>query len=305
VKYAIVHESRLGARRMNQDRVGYWRTPEALLMVVADGMGGHLHGEVAANLAAELFGAAFQREARPRLANPAEFLAQAVAAAHAQIVAEADRRGLAESPRTVIVACVVQDGEAHWTHVGDCRLYLFRKGRVVARTRDHTRVQQLVDEGRIREEAIVSHPMRNQLLQCLGGFQPPRPEAAAKTPLEKDDILLLCSDGFWAPLTQRQMLNALLARDLTEAVPELVSLAEARAGAECDNLSVLAVNWEEEAKPAFTAPDSRTLPYYELPTDVQDLTATDPDFLRVSDDDIDKAIAEIKAALRKNVPPRQ
>jgi len=305
MKYAIVQESRLGARRINQDRIGHWRTPEALLAVVADGMGGHLHGEVAANLAADLFGTAFQREARPRLANPAEFLAQAVVLAHTQILAEADKRGLAESPRTVIVACVVQDGQACWMHVGDCRLYLFRKGRVMARTRDHTRVQQLVDEGRIREEAIVSHPERNRLLQCLGGIQPPRPDVASKTALEKDDIVLLCSDGFWGPLTQRQMLNALLARELKEAVPELVTLAEARAGQECDNVSVLAINWGEEMRAPLAAQGPNTLPYYELPTDVQDLTATDPDFLRVSDEDIDNAIAEIKAALRKNVPPRR
>ena len=91
MKFAIVQESRVGARRMNQDRVGYWRTPEALLMVVADGMGGHQHGEVAASVAAELFGAAFQREARPRLANPAEFLAQAVAAAHGNAHVATDR----------------------------------------------------------------------------------------------------------------------------------------------------------------------------------------------------------------------
>jgi serine/threonine protein phosphatase PrpC len=305
MKYAIAQESRVGARHMNQDRVGYWRTSEALLLVVADGMGGHLHGEVAASLAADLFGAAFQREAKPRLANPAEFLAQAVAAAHEQILGEAQKRGLAEPPRTVIVACVMQQGQAYWTHVGDCRLYLFRKGRVLARTRDHTRVQQLVDEGRIREEAIVSHPERNRLLQCLGGYQPPRPDVAAKTALEKDDIVLLCSDGFWGPLTQRQMLNALLARELKEAVPELVTLAEARAGHECDNVSVLAVTWGEETKAPVAAQGPRTLPYYELPTDVQDLTATDPDFLRVSDEDIDNAIAEIKAALRKNVPPRR
>jgi len=305
MKFAIVQESRVGARSMNQDRVGHWRTRDALLLVLADGMGGHLHGEVAASLAVDLFGAAFQRAATPRLADPAEFLAQAVSAAHGLIMTEAHRRGMAEAPRTVIVACVVQDGQAYWTHVGDCRLYLFRKGRVVARTRDHTRVQQLVAEGRIREEASMSHPERNRLLQCLGGYQAPRPDMAVKTLLEKDDIVLLCSDGFWAPLTQRQMLNALLSRELKEAVPELVALAEARAGQECDNVSVLAVNWGEEKRAPVAALGQSTLPYYELPTDVQDLTATDPDFLRVSDDDIDKAIAEIKAALRKNVPPRR
>jgi hypothetical protein len=101
------------------------------------------------------------------------------------------------------------------------------------------------------------------------------------------------------------MLNALLARDLKDAVPELATLAESRAGDECDNLSALALSWAEDAKPVAAPLDSRTLPYYELPTNVQDLTATDPDFLRVSDEDIDKAIAEIKAALRKNVPGRQ
>jgi len=305
MKYAVVHDSRLGARRMNQDRIGYWRTPESLLLVVADGMGGHLHGEVAASLAADHLGVAFQREAKPVLANPCEFLVQQIGIAHAQILAEAHKRGLPEAPRTVIVACVVQEGQAYWVHVGDCRLYLFRKGRVLARTRDHTRVQQLVDEGRIREEAAILHPERNQLLQCLGGYMPPRPDVASQTALEKDDIVLLCSDGFWGPLTQRQMLNALLSRELKDAVPDLMTLAEARAGDECDNVSVLALTWGDEAKLAPLAQDSRTLPYYELPTDVQDLTATDPDFLRVSDEDIDQAIAEIKAALRKNVPPRR
>jgi serine/threonine protein phosphatase PrpC len=305
MKYAVVHDSRLGTRRMNQDRIGYWRTPESLLLVVADGMGGHLHGEVAANLAADYFGAAFQRDAKPQLADPAEFLVQQIGIAHAQILAEAHKRGLPEAPRTVIVACVIQDGQAYWVHVGDCRLYLFRKGRLIARTRDHTRVQQLVDEGRIREEAAVSHPERNQLLQCLGGYLPPRPDVASQTALEKDDIVLLCSDGFWGPLTQRQMLNALLSRDLKEAVPELTTLAEARAGHECDNVSVLAINWGEEMRAPVAEQGPNTLPYYELPTDVKDLTATDPDFLRVSDEDIDNAIAEIKAALRKNVPPRR
>ena len=116
--------------------------------------------------------------------------------------------------------------------------------------------------------------------------------------------MLLCSDGFWWPLTQRQMLNALLARELKEAVPELVALAEARAGEECDNVSVLAVSWGETQALRRRAGLAHVADY-ELPTDVQDLTATDPDFLRVSDEDIDKAIDEIKAALRKNVPPRQ
>jgi serine/threonine protein phosphatase PrpC len=302
VKYSLVEDSRLGARRINQDRVGQWATPSALLMVVADGLGGHLHGEIAAQIAVEHLGNAFASEARPKLAHPAQFLARSVDAIHPRILREAETRRLSEVPRTVLVACVVQDGYAYWVHIGDSRLYLFRKGRIHARTRDHTLVQQLVDQGRIREEAVSSHPERNRLLQCLGGVQVPRHDAGSER-LDKDDIVLLCSDGFWGPLTQRQMLHALIARPLEIAVPELLDLAETRSGAECDNTSVVAMTWgEERVRAADDGP--RTVPYDELPTDVQDFTATDMDFLRMSDEDVEKAIAEIKAALRKNPQQR-
>src|SRR5437764_4302654 len=174
-------------------------------MAVADGLGGHLHGEVAAELAIALLGAAFEREARPRIPDPGAFLTRAIAAGHAAILREAQKRDLLDTPRTVLVACVVQNGFAYWMHVGDSRLYLIRQGRIVHRTRDHTVVQQLVDEGRIREEAIVTHPERNRLLQCMGGFQLPRPAPTATARLPKHAIVLLCSDGFWHPLPQRQL----------------------------------------------------------------------------------------------------
>lgn len=299
MKYAIVQDSRIGARRVNQDRIGRWASPDALLLSVADGMGGHLHGEIAAQLATELLEVAFQREAQPRLASPETFLVRALGAAHASILREAQRLRLAETPRTVMALCVVQDGRAYWTHVGDCRLYVVRQGRIVRRTRDHTMVQQLVDEGRIREEAVATHPDRNRLLQCLGGLQMPQPAPIESLRLAKDDIVLLCSDGFWGPLTQRQMIHALLARGLDDAIPELAALAEHRAGPECDNVSVVAMAWgEEDTAPADEPGRGR----HELPTDVQDFTATDLDFMRMSDEDIEKAIAEIKAALKNGTP---
>ena len=239
----IVQANSVGAREMNEDRVAHWTTPEAVLLAVADGLGGHLHGEIAAQIAIDILGGAFQGEARTKLVDPGEFLGRALGAAHTAIVREAEKRRFLENPRTVIAACVVQDGQAFWTHVGDCRFYLLRSGRVVARSRDHTVVQRLVDEGRIREEAAATHPHRNRLLQCLGGYQPPHIERVAAERLAPDDILLLCSDGFWGPLTQPQMMHSLLSRPLPEAVPELVSLAEKSAGVDCDNISVVAMRW--------------------------------------------------------------
>jgi PPM family protein phosphatase len=243
VNFDLAADTRIGARRVNQDRLGHWKTDEALLLVVADGMGGHLRGEVAAQLSVEVFAAEFDRQARPRIADPESFLKTAMNAGHAAILLETQRMRLAESPRTVIVACLIQDGIAWWTHVGDCRLYLIRESRVVHRTRDHSVVQQLVDQGRIREEAMESHPERNRLLQCLGGMLAPRPEPAAREQLANNDVLLLCSDGFWGPLPQRQMIHSFTTRPVREAVDELAVLAERRAGERCDNVSVLALRY--------------------------------------------------------------
>ena len=272
---------------------------------MADGLGGHARGEVAAQVSMDILGAAFKREAKPRIAEPDAFLARSMSAGHSAILREGQRLGLPETPRTVLVACVIQDGYVHWNHVGDARLYLFRNGRVVQRTRDHTLVQQLVDTGRIREEAASSHPERNRLLQALGGYQTPQPEAAASTRLEKGDVLLLCSDGFWGPLTQRQMLHALMARPLTEAIPELMALAEVRAGPQCDNVTVLALSWAEE-RIGETQPMPVVTPgTIPTATEIRDFTATDVDFVHLSDEEIEKAIEELKEALRKSAPPRQ
>ncbi len=296
MNYQLFKETRIGARRMNQDCIGAWSSSACVLMAVADGLGGHLHGEVAAKMAIDLLDASFAREAQPRIADPGAFLARSIGAGHVAILREAEKRRLSDTPRTVLVACLVQDGQAYWMHIGDSRLYLMRQGRIVHRTRDHTVVQQLIDAGRIREEAVTSHPERNRLLQCLGGYATPRPDPMSSERLEKNDIVLLCSDGFWNPLTQRQMLHSLMSRDLGVAIPELMTLAEHRAGHECDNLSVVAMHWAEAA--VVTAP----VPEVER-TQVRDLTATDLDYLHVSDEDIEKAIDELKEALRRGSSP--
>jgi PPM family protein phosphatase len=291
MNFAIAHGTRIGGRRINQDRLGHWSTAQCLLMAVADGLGGHPHGEVAAELAIRILGAAFEREARPTIEDPHAFLFRTIGAAHTEILRVGEQMELSDTPRTVLVACIVQDGTAYWTHVGDSRLYIVRNGQIAHRTRDHTVVQELVDAGRIREEAAMTHPERNRLLQCLGGYQIPKPDPTSRAPLGRNDIVLLCSDGFWNPLTQRQLLHALMTRELAPAVEELVDLAERRAGPSSDNVTVVAMRWGEgdvlaDAQVEHTA--------------VQDLTATDLDYLRVSDEDIEKAIEELKAALRKS-----
>jgi serine/threonine protein phosphatase PrpC len=299
MKCTIHQETHIGKRAANQDRLGHWRTPEAVLLVLADGMGGHAHGEVAAELTMRHIAAAFKREAQPRLPNPDLFLFRAVGRSHGMLLREAQSLGLGESPRTTVVACVVQDGRAYWSHVGDSRLYLVRKGAVLVRTRDHTRVQQLIDEGKLRDEDAGSHPERNRLLQCVGGARAPRIAPTAHARLERDDVVLLCSDGFWGPLSERQIVAGLESGPLAQATARLGALAQERAGADSDNVSVLALAWGEDAVPFRDGPS--TVPLAEMSTEVQDF-GPDAAFLRMTDDDIERAVAEIRDALKRRAP---
>ena len=244
MQFSIFQESRRGARRTNQDRVAHCRTEDALLMLLADGMGGHLHGEIAAELASGFIADAFRREATPALPDPALFLRRAIIGAHHAIIRHAADAGLAGGPRTTCVACVVQDNVACWAHAGDSRLYHIRNGLILAQTKDHSRVQQLIDQGRMREESVGAHPERNQIFSCLGSDA--LPQLAASTPIRVDagDTLMLCSDGLWGPLSARIIGGALHAGDISRTIPQLLDEAERRAGRECDNLSVVALRWE-------------------------------------------------------------
>ncbi len=244
MQFFLFQESRRGARKINQDRIAHCRTEDALLMLVADGMGGHLHGEIAAEIAAQFIAAAFRREAAPALPDPALFLRRAIIGAHHAIIRHAAGAGLAGAPRTTCVACVVRDDVACWAHAGDSRLYHIRKGAILAQTKDHSHVQRLIDQGRIRAEAVGAHPERNLIFSCLGSDALPQLTLSAPIRLAAGDILLLCSDGLWGPLSSKIIGGALQTGDIARAVPRLLDEAERRAGRGCDNLSVIAATWE-------------------------------------------------------------
>ena len=252
MNYALVQEQRIGMRETNQDYALHDATEEALLLAVADGMGGYYGGELAAEIAVGSICHSFGSEALPGLAEPGVFLERALARAHDAIRRYAGERELPDVPRTVIVACVVQDGRAWWNHVGDARLYLLREGRIAAQTRDHTPVQALVDAGELPAEQAYRHPESNRVLQSLGAPTEPEPGPGASARLERDDVLLLCSDGFWGPLRSSQLIAGLEGPSLRQSILELSDTAERRAGAHGDNLTVLAMRWQGETGSATT-----------------------------------------------------
>jgi PPM family protein phosphatase len=303
MKFSIYQESRQGPRKANQDRVAYSYSRDSLCMVIADGMGGHLHGEVAAQIATQFIIESFQKQAQPRLEEPSKFLLDTIMHAHLAIIDYANVRTLIETPRTTCVACVIQDGLAYWAHVGDSRLYVFREGRVEGQTRDHSRVQMLVDSGRIREEAVAAHPDRNKIFNCLGQMAPPKIELSRPTALRNRDVLLLCSDGLWGPLSSRIISDGLSREDIAVAVPKLLDMAEARAGKEGDNLSAVAMTWADDQPMSGDTKWISTVAMNETDhkTTVKQFGKTEPQESSgyLSDDEIERAIDEIRIAIRK------
>ena len=109
-------------------------------------------------------------------------------------------------PRATCAICLVQEGGAFWAHIGDSRIYHVRDAGVLSRSRDHSHVEVLIQEGAITEEEAQDHPMRNFVECCIGGDAPvPDMSITSKKTLQPGDVLLACSDGLWSGLTDTDM----------------------------------------------------------------------------------------------------
>lgn len=317
MKFTVHQTSRQGSRPYNQDRLAYSYSKDALLLVVADGMGGHRHGEVAAQLAVKSLTDAFQQMATPVLANPAKFLGTQIQQIHEAIESLALADELLESPRTTIVAAILQRGELHCAHVGDSRLYHFRDGQLLYRTEDHSIVQMLHRKGHISKQAMRTHPDRHKLYNCLGGEKLPQIDLAKTQNLRDGDTLLLCTDGLWDNLSDEKIGEVLLGGYVNNTIPSLLSLAESLNGENSDNISGIGVQWgdlsrdiESAGQKNKLAVSTATMPLGTTTTimnpavhqqtirndqgDENAQTAKD-----LTDDEIEKAIAEIQAAINK------
>lgn len=300
MQFSVYQESRIGGRKVNQDRMGYSYTREALLLVLADGMGGHLHGEIAATLTLQTVAALFREQAAPYIRKPARFLEQAALAAHEAIHQYSRSHGLSETPRTTVVLCLLQHHTAYWAHCGDSRLYWLRDGRLLARTRDHSHVENLIERGLVAPSARASHPDRNKLYNCLGANQLPRVELSPGASLLPGDLMLLCSDGLWAVLPEAELLAQLSQLGVVRAVPALLDAALAAAGKTGDNATALAIMWQGDGHASDPAGviASETLAADQHSSTIAAPSAEGADAF--DDAAIEQAIAEIRMAIEKS-----
>lgn len=305
MRFSVYQVSRKGGREKNEDRMGYCYTRDSGLFALADGMGGHPEGEVASQLALQTLAALFQRDAKPVLKDPLRFLHDAVIAGHHQLIRYATEKALIDTPRTTIVACVLQGNTAYWAHCGDSRLYLVRGDKLVARTRDHSYSE-------LQETMAQVVPMgerfnRNVLFTCLGSPGKPVVDTVGPLILREGDRLLLCSDGLWGTVSDEEITKQLASRSISDAVPELVEQALRNGGAKSDNVTVLSVEWESaEDVETAKAISTDTLGDEVFASTIQASVASGPGEPDEMDEaEIERSIREINEAIRRSSRPQK
>lgn len=239
--------SLIGDRHENQDRVGYSKSEEAMLAVVADGMGGHANGARAAEIAIATLLERFRNSRHP-IDNPLNFLEENVNYANDAVNALGENVPTELMPRTTVAVCLVQEGFAHWAHVGDSRIYHFRSGEVWDRTRDHSHVEILRQEGLITEDEMLTHPLRNYVESCLGGGSDlPELSISGHSELHEADILMLCTDGVWGVVDDEVIANRLFEdQPLEHSIRELCKHAVKQGAPNADNTTAFALKWLNE-----------------------------------------------------------
>ena len=293
MKFSVYQISRQGGRERNEDRMGYAYTREYDLYVLADGLGGHPEGALAAQLALQTLSAYFQKAANPTVKEVPEFLSSALMAAHHQIIRYAAEKGMLDTPRTTLVAAVMERGSMHWVHCGDSRLYLIRNGELLTRTRDHSYMEQQAHLGR-----ATSHINRNILFTCLGSPAKPVFDLSGPVQLQQGDRVLLCSDGLWGTVKDFEIAAEMASQPLEQAVPELVEMALKRGGPRCDNVTVLAMEWETPDEYQTTRISTEEIEEGVFASTIQS-GVPDPTIEDMDDEAIERSIAEINEAIRR------
>ena len=241
----------IGDRTEQQDRlliIPSKKEPGVVLAVVADGMGGHTGGAMAAQQVVSTAQQIFENYST-KDETPQKLLTSIVHESH--LIITLSSYTSEQEPHSTVVAMLLQKDRADWAYVGDSRLYHFRGQPLIQRTIDHSYVEQLFKEGKITAAEKETHPNKNILVHCLGGQNPPLIDFGHTDKLEPNDCFILCSDGLWAYFTDIELGAILSSCAPRVASEQLIALARERGAGHGDNVSlaIIKLTYFEDEKP--------------------------------------------------------
>ncbi|MDF1546938.1 MAG: Stp1/IreP family PP2C-type Ser/Thr phosphatase, partial [Bacteroidales bacterium] len=222
-------------RERNEDFLAYFDTLNGHVFVVCDGMGGHNAGDVASELAVESVGNYFNQK---YYSNPFEAVENAINYANKAVYNHANGNDYLNGMGTTIVLLLIRDDRIYYGHAGDSRLYLFKNNILYQLTVDHSRVQELLNSGRISQKEALDHPLRNEITRALGLSMRFEPEVSPKAIIPEDnDLVMICTDGLTNMLRDEEIVKCLSnLLNLNDKAARLVSRANKNGG--LDNISV-------------------------------------------------------------------
>jgi len=244
MELTIARISLIGDRENNEDYANFVSNRSGSVLIVADGLGGQAFGEwaseaftegVLAQQALLLAGDYTSREA----AKPV-FEAAFVHGANS-VREKVQATDATAKPLTTGVVAVITDRAIGIGHIGDSRAYRLNRSSVVWRSRDHSLVELLLDQGEITEAQMGNHPDQGKLFKAIGTGTPPAPSVAVLSPLLREEALLLCSDGFWEHLLPDEMASLVESNDLEKSLSHLAHTAVERAAGNSDNVTAICV----------------------------------------------------------------
>lgn len=190
-----------GGRKHNEDAVGTSRIDERYCFVLADGLGGHGKGEVASNLVVQSILRDFKEQY-----NRDTFLKTSLQRAQEALLKKQREENCVTEMKTTVVCLIIDGDYVQWGFSGDSRLYTFYKKKIRLRTIDHSVPQMLVMTKEIKEKEIRFHEDRNRLLKVMGmEYDKPVFEISAAIERKSNQQFLLCSDGFWELIVEKDM----------------------------------------------------------------------------------------------------
>ena len=257
IKAVVVSD--LGNIRTNNEDMGLFfkiadenvLREKGYMLIVADGMGGHNAGEVASRMATDIICREYYNQ---RSSNVEKNLEKALSLANKTIFQKASSDQAFQGMGTTCTVLVVIEQDVYYAHVGDSRAYIQKSGSIMQITEDHTYVQQLVNSGDITAAEAAVHPKRNILTNAMGTKADLRIDTGkCKYSFEKNDRLLLCSDGLYDYLNDEELNKILVENSLKNAAANMIALAKERGGH--DNITVVLAEREnstEETKLKLT-----------------------------------------------------